>query len=151
MLDGPQILVVEELKAHCLGVLLRLQNGMDRENTTKSMPDGRRRSCADRQPIVLHLDREVRKRSKRYHWDQELEEKFHVFQRHSLVGRSTLNRLLKFVSNDRVHKSELHQIAFDEFEFGVLHDFVLGWLWWSGAKKEVKKCLDLQSDSHACL
>ena len=119
MLDGPQILVVEELEAHCLSVLFRLQNGMDCKNTAKSLPDGR-------QPVVLHLDREVRKRSKRYHWDQELEEKFHVFQRHSCFSGSTLNRLLKFLSNDRVHQSELHKIALDEFELGVLHDFVLG-------------------------
>ena len=55
---------------------------------------------------------------------------------------------MKFVSNDRVHKSELHQIAFDEFEFGVLHDFVLGMVvvveWSEEGSEEVlgsPKCL----------
>ena len=33
---------------------------------------------------------------------------------------------MKFVSDGRVHQSELHQVTPDEFEFGALHDFVLG-------------------------
>ena len=48
---------------------------------------------------------------------------------------------MRFVSNDRIHKSELHQIAFDEFELVFFTTLFLGWLWWWSGAKKVKKYL----------
>jgi hypothetical protein len=64
VLDLFEIMEVEQLKAHRLGVFKVLQDGVNSKDAAEVSPDSGRGACADGEAIILSLDEEYDKRRK---------------------------------------------------------------------------------------
>jgi fatty acid-binding protein DegV len=91
VIDLFEIMPVEKLKRHRLGVLQTLEHGMNRKKALEVIPDARGGSGANREAIILHLVKRMkneRNEARENHGQNEFKQKLHVDQRGAVLGRT---------------------------------------------------------------
>jgi hypothetical protein len=97
-----EIMPVEELKTHGLGVLQICEHGMNREHALKVSPDAGRGSSANREAIILHLVKKVKNErtdAKANHRKNEFEQQLHVDQRSAMFRITPVGPFLQFLAD----------------------------------------------------